>query len=123
MNNPLLSAAEQSHIDAARALHDQPYPTLLQPHTAWESLKQRAADIDYWRWFKVAAAILNLAGFTYLIGMFMTYVESFGWHSIYSIGLLLMGIYHLHAVWTMEADDGIKTLLHSTGMYVLVIAY
>jgi hypothetical protein len=86
-------------------------------------LLQRLANIDYWRWFKVMAMIINLAGFTYLLGMFLTYTESFGWHSINSAGLLLMGVYHLHAVWTMESDDGIKTLLHSTGMYVLVIAY
>lgn len=87
------------------------------------TLKQHIAAIDYWRWFKASAAVLNLAGFTYLLGMFFTYAESFGWHAINSMGLLLMGVYHLHAVWTMEADDGIKTLLHSTGMYVLVIAY
>lgn len=71
----------------------------------------------FW-WFAIAA---NAIGLAYVLFMFSTYIEALGWGAIGSVGLVLMAVYFLHAVWTMRPNEGLKIIIHSAGMYLLAI--
>jgi hypothetical protein len=121
MSNPLLSLAEQAHLDTVRSYQHSPdtYPTTTA--NAMGALTAFLARVDWNLVFQVTARVLVSIGLLITVYQYFQYTLFFGAGALAFIGQFLIGVFFAAVVF--YSNEGLPIITAAAGMYLLTSSF